>query len=337
MRCPNCGHMHRPPETVCGTCGWLFPRGLTPTAPDSSPQPFRDPSREKSAQHDQSLIPPRQKPLRRDSRGWFHRRLVVLFATGAALVLTGGYYASAAGGWQYKPNWGWVSPREAMHLRTTTFAPGTPNWAIYPNSPYRVGGPLGPKPGQTWAQKFDPGLHPPSSSGVSSSTPTGAAHSSVAPDASEAITGSRIQVGPLTGIVPRGWMGHLGQQVPPVGGGTWVNPARSQMQLHIALLSPSFYGADAARNQRNPEWLLARDAGTGWSYRQVVQWQRVGPGEWLYQEPSATDPGWWDDGLVVMPVGQGFTWATIQLRVPTQQKSWWPWVLSWAPRPLTQK
>lgn len=71
----------------------------------------------------------------------------------AALILTGGYYASAASSPLKYTDYGYTP----VTVSTTTYAPGTPAQYEYPNSPYQIGGKLGPKAGQTWQQKFDAG------------------------------------------------------------------------------------------------------------------------------------------------------------------------------------
>ncbi len=78
----------------------------------------------------------------------------LLWGAVGALVLTGGYYASAASSpWKYT-DYGYVNP---VTVKTTSYAPGTPSEYEYPNSPYQIGGKLGPAPGQTWQQKYDAG------------------------------------------------------------------------------------------------------------------------------------------------------------------------------------
>ncbi len=61
------------------------------------------------------------------------------------LLLTGGYYASAQG----LPHITLGAPTVGP---TTSYAPGTPAWLEYSGSPYRIGGPKGPQPGETWEQ-----------------------------------------------------------------------------------------------------------------------------------------------------------------------------------------
>lgn len=72
-----------------------------------------------------------------------NKRLLV--ATVAAALLTGGYYASAQG----LPHITLGAPTVGP---TTSYAPGTPAWLEYAGSPYRIGGPKGPQPGETWEQ-----------------------------------------------------------------------------------------------------------------------------------------------------------------------------------------
>ncbi|PSR30836.1 MAG: hypothetical protein C7B46_17535 [Sulfobacillus benefaciens] len=69
----------------------------------------------------------------------------LLAGTVAATLLTGGYYASAQG----LPHITLGSPKVGP---TTSYAPGTPAWLEYPGSPYQIGGPKGPQPGETWQQ-----------------------------------------------------------------------------------------------------------------------------------------------------------------------------------------
>ncbi len=77
----------------------------------------------------------------------------ILWGMVGALILTGGYYASAASSPLHYTDYGYTP----VTVSTTTYAPGTPSQYEYPNSPYQIGGRLGPKSGQTWQQKFDAG------------------------------------------------------------------------------------------------------------------------------------------------------------------------------------
>lgn len=69
----------------------------------------------------------------------------LLAGTVAVALLTGGYYASAQG----LPHITLGAPTVGP---TTSYAPGTPAWLEYAGSPYRIGGPKGPQPGETWEQ-----------------------------------------------------------------------------------------------------------------------------------------------------------------------------------------
>lgn len=224
-----------------------------------------------------------------------------LFGMTAVLVLTGGYYASAATHWLFNPNYGYISPAQQAQLATETYAPGTPNWAVYPNSPYRVGGQLGPKAGQTWQQKFAPATSV-ATSGTSVSTsasssqntassvtptPNGSAGSShnAPTTAAPASSSAAVSVSaanthwPPAGTIPTGWIGHASWQN-SIGGGQWTNPANANQFLNLTYQAdlPAFYGTEWSRDWANPEWLLP----SGVSY-----WQSDGSHIWAFVAPAS--------------------------------------------------
>lgn len=86
-------------------------------------------------------------------------------------LVTGGYYASAAG----LPHVTLSAPK----ISGASYAPGTPNWLEYPGSPYRIGGPKGPKSDESWATFTAP--HPVSTSLVNTSATGSASATAMAP------------------------------------------------------------------------------------------------------------------------------------------------------------
>lgn len=135
----------------------------------------------------------------------------VLLGGTAFLLLTGGYYASAQG-----------LPAVTLGPARTTFsasyAPGTPAWLEYTGSPYRIGGPKGPQPGETWeqfqyhAQPAASAVHgTPSTVNANSSTSTSAVTTPAAPGANSpnpsASDNSYAKWATLPNL-PSGWTWH---------------------------------------------------------------------------------------------------------------------------------
>lgn len=159
-------------------------------------------------------------------------------------LVTSSYYASAAG-----------LPRVTLGAPivgpTTSYAPGTPDWLEYPGSPYRIGGPHGPHPGESWAvftasrsasvTATSSSSRTPSSLSTSSGTTTPPISSSAqaTPDHSSTVqfvatplwTPVTITVGatPLHLAVPASWATHATYDAVPTGSyWAWGNPAGYQ-------------------------------------------------------------------------------------------------------------
>ena len=151
----------------------------------------------------------------------------LLWGAVGALVLTGGYYASAASSpWTYT-DYGYVNP---VTVKTTSYAPGTPSEYEYPNSPYQVGGKLGPAPGQTWQQKYDAGTASPTSSHSSNvgTVPT-QSNSPAASNASGSVSMTTVLLGgyQISVPVPTGDAVNVSQhnQAHVDDIAVWYNPA----------------------------------------------------------------------------------------------------------------
>ncbi len=227
----------------------------------------------------------------------------ILWGTVGALILTGGYYASAASSPLHYTDYGYVP----VKVSTTTYAPGTPSQYEYPNSPYQIGGKLGPKSGQTWQQKFDAGTGtvnrtttPASPSNHSNqtavsgntSTPqrtTAQATPSNTPTATPNTSSSPVITDwPLHGQIPAGWTGNAGW-TNSIGGGQWINPSNTNQYLNITYIAdPAFYGVEWQRDWANPGWFLASTTGgtTGWTFNTVSYWQADGPNIWAFIMPT---------------------------------------------------
>lgn len=142
----------------------------------------------------------------------------VLLGGTAFLLLTGGYYASAQG----LPA---VILGPARTTLSASYAPGTPAWLEYAGSPYRIGGPKGPQPGETWeqfqyhAQPEASAVHgTPSTVNANSSTPVSVATTPAAPGAnSPNPTTSDSQYAKWATLpnLPSGWTWH---EMPISGG-----------------------------------------------------------------------------------------------------------------------
>lgn len=290
----------------------------------------------------------------------------ILWGTVGALVLTGGYYASAAFSPLHYTDYGYTP----ITVSTTTYAPGTPNQYEYPNSPYQVGGKLGPKAGQTWQQKFDAGTvanhrtttpTSPSKQSTVTATPdkthtpaqttvqVAAAHTSTA-QAAPSINSSAFNTLPISSTpvlahtvsLPKGGyfavtVGAVRGLVPDgwrnnyTGSGNttseWFSP--SNAQYLVMQLVPW-------NSSSSPQWMLTNNF-VGKPGVQPLYWQEVGTNLWAYIQLGANS-NYVHYGLIDRLSGSSIgNWEGVVIRVPKTAMSaqWWGLLASWTPTQLS--
>lgn len=292
----------------------------------------------------------------------------ILWGTVGALILTGGYYASAASSPLKYTDYGYTP----VKVSTTTYAPGTPSQYEYPSSPYRVGGKLGPKTGQTWQQKFDAGSTA-NQSTVSQlavnrtkdqpSTVNSSAKSTTQP----VVLQSHANAVPVSNVVPvastnssansstpntipssptpahaiplpKG--GYFAVTIGTIGGWVpdgWRNNYTGSGNTTSEWFSPS----DAQylvmqlvpwNSSSSPQWMLANTF-VGKPGVRPLYWQEVGTNLWGYIQLAANS-NYVHYGLIDRLSGSlAGNWEGVVIRVPKTAMSaqWWGLLASWTP------